>query len=134
MNTIKIVSDFVERINAHDVDGLCALMEEDHVFIDGLGHSVTGRDAMRAAWQGYFAMVPDYWIRVERLIQQKAVVGIFGRAGGTVPENGRLLEANRWEVPAAWQVVVGLKGVALWQVFADNDPIRQIMARLANRS
>ncbi len=131
MNALEIVSAFVDRINAHDVDGICALMEENHVFIDGLGRSVTGREAMRNGWQAYFAMVPDYWIRVERLLQQEAVVAIFGKAGGTFANDGRLDAANRWEVPAAWQAIVGDSGVAVWQVFADNEPIRQITARLA---
>ena len=128
MTPFEIVSAFVERINAHDVDGVCALMEDKHVFIDGLGHTVTGREAMRKAWQSYFAMVPDYWIRVERQLQQGTVVGIFGTAGGTLTGDGRVHTANRWEVPAAWQAVVGDKGIAVWQVFADNEPVRQIIS------
>jgi ketosteroid isomerase-like protein len=35
---------FVERINDHDVDGLVALMTEDHCFVDGLGQVVRGRE------------------------------------------------------------------------------------------
>src|SRR6266516_2451790 len=107
MNASETVSVFVDRINAHDVDGICALMEEGHVFIDGLGHSVTGRQAMRNAWQAYFAMVPDYWIRIERIFQQESVVAIFGKAGGTCAHDGRLDAANRWETPAAWQAIAG---------------------------
>jgi ketosteroid isomerase-like protein len=130
MTPSEIVSAFVERINVHDVDGLCALMEDEHVFIDGLGATVTGREAMRKAWRSYFVMVPDYWIRVERQLQQGTVVGIFGKAGGTFTDDGRLHAANRWEVPAAWQAIVGDKGIAVWQVFADNEPIRRIMRRV----
>src|SRR5439155_7505201 len=89
-NTFEIVSMFVDRINAHDADGLYALMEEDHVFIDALGRCVKGREAMRTAWQAYFAMVPDYWIKVDRMLQQETVVAIFGKAGGTVADDGRL--------------------------------------------
>jgi len=132
-NTFEIVSMFVDRINAHDADGLYALMEEDHVFIDALGRCVKGREAMRTAWQAYFAMVPDYWIKVDRMLQQETVVAIFGKAGGTVADDGRLDAANRWEVPAAWQAIAGESGVAAWQVFADNEPIRQIISRLARK-
>ncbi len=131
MNASETVSVFVDRINAHNVDGICELMDENHVFIDGLGRSVTGREAMRNAWQAYFAMVPDYWIRVERMLQQETIVAIFGRVGGTFTRDGLLDTANRWEIPAAWQAIVGDSGVAVWQVFADNEPIRQIMTRLA---
>jgi ketosteroid isomerase-like protein len=131
MTPAEMVTAFVDRINAHDVDGVCALMEWDHVFIDALGRSVTGREAMRSAWKSYFAMVPDYWIRVDRVFQQGSIVGVFGKAGGTFSDTGRLDAANRWEVPAAWQAVVGDKGITEWQVFADNEPIRQIMSRVA---
>jgi hypothetical protein len=129
MKPSEIVSAFVDRINAHDVDGLCGLMDDDHVFIDGLGVSVTGRDALRNAWQSYFAMVPDYWIRVERRLQLGSVVGLFGRAGGTFSVDGRLDPANRWDVPAAWQAVVGDDTIAMWQVFTDNEPLRRIAGR-----
>jgi len=134
MTPSQIVSALVDRINAHDVDGVCALMEQNGAFIDGLGLSVTGREAIRKAWQSYFAMVPDYWIRVECQLQQGAVVGVFGKAGGTFTADGRIDVANRWAVPAAWQAVVGDTGIAVWQVFADNEPIRQIMSRVAKNA
>ncbi|HKZ78304.1 MAG TPA: nuclear transport factor 2 family protein [Pyrinomonadaceae bacterium] len=95
----------------HDVDGMWALMAGNHLFIDGLGNSVTGLEAMRKAWQAYFAMVPDYWIRVERQIYQDSVVAMFGKAGGTLASDGRLDRANQWEIPAAWQAIVSGGGV-----------------------
>lgn len=132
MNALEIISMFVDRINAHDVDGMCTLMEENHLFIDGLGNSVTGLEAIQKAWQAYFAMVPDYWIRVEVLLHQDSVVGIFGKAGGTIAtSDGRLDAANRWEVPAAWQATVVDGRVAAWQVFADNESARRIIDKLA---
>jgi ketosteroid isomerase-like protein len=132
MTPSEIVAAYVDRINTHDVDGVCALTERNGVFIDGLGHALTGREAIRKAWRSYFAMIPDYWVKVERQLQQGKVVAVFGRAGGTLATaDGRLDAANRWEVPAAWQAVVGKKGIAVWQVYADNEPIRQIMAKQA---
>ncbi len=49
MTPLELVRAFVGRINAHDVDGLAALMTEDHRFIDSLGQVVRGREAVRAA-------------------------------------------------------------------------------------
>ena len=37
---VDTVLDFLEHINAGSVDGLCALMTEDHLLVDGLGNSV----------------------------------------------------------------------------------------------
>ena len=132
MNALEIVSAFVDRINAHDVEGICELMQEDHVFIDGLGHAITGREAMKAGWEAYFAMVPDYWMRIDRRFHEDRMVALFGKAGGTLASDSELDPDNRWEIPAAWQAMVGERGIAVWQVFADNEPLRQIMLRLAD--
>jgi ketosteroid isomerase-like protein len=37
MDPQEIAKVFVTRINKQDVDGLCALMTEDHLFIDSGG-------------------------------------------------------------------------------------------------
>jgi ketosteroid isomerase-like protein len=63
----EVVGKFVDRINAHDVDGLVALMSVDHVFIDSLGNRFA-RPAIETGWRRYFATVPDYWVRVERVV------------------------------------------------------------------
>jgi hypothetical protein len=78
-------------------------------------------------------MVPDYWIKVEKTIEKNSVVGIFGLSGGTYTPDGRLDPGNQWEVPAAWQAVIEGGQVAMWRVYADNDPIRQIMQRVSKK-
>ena len=57
---VDTVLAFLEQINAGNVDGLCTLMTEDHLFVDGLGNRLQGREAMRKGWAGYFRMFPDY--------------------------------------------------------------------------
>jgi len=39
----EIVLAFIDRINAHDVEGLAELMSDDHTFIDAHGNQVNGR-------------------------------------------------------------------------------------------
>jgi hypothetical protein len=43
MTPLQVTKAFIERINAHDVEGLYELMSEDHVFInsDGFVHEPT---------------------------------------------------------------------------------------------
>ena len=120
---------FVERINAQDPDGLAELMSEDHTFIDALAYRVVGREAMRKGWIGYFSMVPDYWIECETVLSRGSTVAAFGRAGGTYVRDGVLKPENRWEVPAAWLAIARRGKIVEWRVYADNEPIRQIMAR-----
>ena len=54
-----VAQSFVRAINRQDADAIAALMTEEHRFIDSLGTVVTGREAVRAGWRGYFRMVPD---------------------------------------------------------------------------
>ena len=44
---------------------------------------------------------------------------IFGSAQGTFSKDGSLPKENFWKTPA------------LWQVYADNEPIRAIMRQLS---
>jgi len=64
---------FVKAINGHDTDGLTKLMSSDHVFVDSLGNTFPA-SAMRSGWQQYFAMVPDYWIKVDQIVSEENAV------------------------------------------------------------
>ena len=121
------VEAFIACINRQDVDGLCRLMTADHLFVDGLGQEVRGREAMRAGWPTYFGMVPDFQITITDCVEHGPVTAMFGRAGGTYAPGGRISLENRWDTPAAWKAVVRDALVAEWRVFADNEPIRRLM-------
>jgi len=54
---------------------------------------------------------------------------MVGRAEGTYAVEGNLLTENRWQAPAAWRALIREGLVAEWRVYADNEPIRQLMAR-----
>src|SRR5208337_3660010 len=96
----EVVEKFVDRINAHDVDGLVALMSADHVFIDSLGNKFA-RPAIETGWRQYFATVPDYWVRVDRVVTDEPALILFGAAGGTyVVDGGALRRENIWEKSA----------------------------------
>lgn len=133
MNAVDVAMAFVDRINAHDADGLSTLMTEDHSFVDGDGERHTGREAMRKGWGDYFEMVPDFWIKIEKIFQKENTVALFGRSGGTYVPSGKLDPQNAWEVPAAWQVIIQADKVLTWQVYVDSDPLRRIIARVEQR-
>ncbi len=123
-----IVVEFVKQINTQDVDGLCNIMSEDHRFIDGLGSIIQGREEMRQAWTAYFRLVPDYEISLEEIFENGNVIAAIGTAGGTYSPNGELFEENKWQVPAAWRAEVQYNLLIEWRVYADNEPIRRLMA------
>ncbi|OGC75754.1 MAG: hypothetical protein A2Z27_00825 [candidate division Zixibacteria bacterium RBG_16_50_21] len=129
MTAEDIVLAFIQKINRHDPQGIVSLMTENHVFIDSGGNKVQGREKMLKAWRGYFAMMPDYHVEVEKIFQNREEVVLLGTAKGTYPTEGKLLKKNRWEIPAAWRAKVKNGLVSEWQVYADNSVVERIIDR-----
>jgi hypothetical protein len=67
-------------------------------------------------------MCPDYWIQADHVLAEPGEVLAAGKAGGTI-------DGVLWRTPAAWRAVIRDGKVAEWQVFADNMPVYQILAR-----
>jgi ketosteroid isomerase-like protein len=131
-SAVDTVLQFLERINQHDADKLTELMAEEHVFIDSLGQSVTGRENMRLGWRGYYAFCPDYWVSHEEIFSSGDLVTVFGAAGGTIAADGKLPPESKWRTSAAWLAIVQGGLVRQWRVYADNKPVYDIIARLKN--
>jgi hypothetical protein len=124
----SIAQAFVRAINRQDADRLATLMSPAHRFIDSQGKVIEGRDKMREGWAAYFRMVPDYSVAIEEYYPGEPVVVMLGMAGGTYTRNGKLNPENRWQTPVAIRALVEDGFVAEWRVYADNDPIRKVMA------
>ena len=127
MTPLAVAQAFVNCINTHDVDGLVTLMTQNHRFIDSLGQVGQGRESMRAGWQGYFGIVPDYQLAAESWLCDGPVVVMLGKAGGTYSPDGIRSPAREWSCPAACCALVRGQLVEEWQFYADNEPIRQLM-------
>jgi ketosteroid isomerase-like protein len=124
---IDVVLAFMEGINAWDVNKLCALMTQDHLFVDGLGNRMQSRETMRKGWTMYFHMFPDYRVSHAEIFSHGDMVAVFGSAEGTFAVEGKLPKENHWSAPAAWRAVVRGGLLAEWQVYADNQQVRKIM-------
>lgn len=118
-----VVREFVERINAHDAEGVVGLSSEGHVFLDSLGSRLSGRARLEQGWRGYFALFPDYRIEIETMASDGDVVVAAGWASGTHSSTGRA-----WRIPAAWRARVEGGRLTEWQVYADNKPVYGILA------
>jgi ketosteroid isomerase-like protein len=126
-DVVRTALRFVNEINRHDLVAMLALVSADHVFVDGLGHEIRGRERLREAWEAYFALFPDYRILIEDHLQAGIVVGLFGSASATFAVNGELSPSRRWKIPAAWKAIVREEHVERWQVYADNEPVWKVM-------
>ena len=143
MTSKETILAFIDRINAHHVEGLAELMSDDHTFIDAHGNQVCGKERMSAGWRGYFEWFPDYYIEVTEVFEARDALGsdeasaivearedgetfaLFGFAGGSF--KGKQSEC--WRLPVAWKASVRDGRVTLWQVFADTKIPFEIIER-----
>ena len=125
MTNKETILAFVERINAHDVEGLAALMSDGHTFIDAHGNQISGRETMMAGWRAYFEWFPDYYLEITDVFEEGEAFALFGFAGGSF--KGK--QSEGWRLPAAWKASVKDGRVALWQVFADTKIPFEIIER-----
>ena len=147
--SLEVAMEFIKRINAGDVNALCELMTEGHIFQDALGKRFIGRETMRQGWTMYFKLVADYQVHADEFFQTNERVAIFGAASGRyvgpqgpITKSGNGAPAQHsgehgvesaigpngfWEVPAAWLAAVQDGKIAEWRVYADNQPLRKLM-------
>lgn len=125
---LKVVRDFIESINSSDIDKIYNLMTNDHEFIDSQGNKMIGNDNLKKAWIGYFSLFPDYKIEITDILHNDSIIVMLGYASGTYktnkinPDNN-----NHWRVPASWKAIVVDKKIKLWQVYADNSVVIDII-------
>lgn len=130
MTPLEVVGEFVAAINAGDAERLASLMTSDHVFVDADGSEHGDREKMGPGWREYFEMVPDLRIEVADRFSRRNIVVLTGAASGTFLQEGELRPENHWSVPAAWRVVVESESVAVWQLYANQHPMHQILDRI----
>jgi ketosteroid isomerase-like protein len=79
MTPEQVAFQFVDAINARQVDKLAEWMTAEHRFIDSDGVAYSGKARIRQGWD-YFRMVPDYRIEVLETYSRDDVV-VLGRSG-----------------------------------------------------
>jgi uncharacterized protein (TIGR02246 family) len=130
---IAVAQAFVRAINRQDPEAIANLMTPQHRFTDSMGNVFQGHEAIRAGWAAYFRSVPDYSLAIEESYAEGPAVVMLGVAQGTYSFDGTLQEENRWKTPVALRALVEDGLVAAWQVYADNEPMREKM-RSASRA
>ena len=128
MEMRDVVEAMVAAINAGRAEAVGQRMNLSGVFVDLLGHRLEGRRALVEGWRSYYRLVPDYRIEIEGMIVDGLDAMLHGRARGTVHRGGQPVGA--FDIPAAWRAAGdGARSLTLWQVFADNGPVRALIDR-----
>ncbi len=105
-------------------------MTSDHRFIDSLGSVVEGRDSAQEGWKFYFAIVSDYHLEISRRFSAedaKDETMLVGVASGSYWSDGLKRPNSGWSTPVALRAVIRDDQIAEWQVYADNELVRQQM-------
>ena len=129
MSAEDVAKKFAAAINHHNADEICQLMAKDHIFIDSGGDIYNDINRMKQMWIDYYKMFPDYKIDISEVLVSGDTVVLLGKASGTYTSDGTLRPENHWEGPAAWKAVVADEKVKLWQVFADNTTVVEIVKK-----
>ena len=114
-----IALHFNECINSRDIHGLASLMTEDHTFIDMANQAVQGKEKVVAAWQGFFALFPDYRNIFARVESRNHLVAISGYS--TCSE-------KQLDGPALWTAKLKGEKVAEWRVYEDTLANRHLLS------
>jgi len=125
----KIVYEFINAINQHNVDKIYSLMTDDHEFIDAHGNKTVGKDKMKTGWTGYFQWFPDYKIEITDIFSKGDTLAALGFASGTYKGKKSDNSENYWRLPASWKAVVSGNKIKLWQVYADTKIPFDIIGR-----
>lgn len=66
----------------------------------------------------------SYLIEVDATASTAGLVLASGWASAVHRDSG-----SKWRIPAAWRAVVAGDRIAEWQIYADNEPVREILGR-----
>src|SRR5262249_3974990 len=113
-----IALQFNDCINRRDLDGLAALLTDDHTFIDSAHAAIHGKERVVEAWSGFFALFPNYRNIFERVESRQDLVAIMGRSTCSEPQ---------LDGPALWTAKVRGEQVAEWRVYTDTPENRRAL-------
>ena len=107
---------FVDCINRGDLDGLAALMTDDHRLAVLDEDPVEGRDENVEAWRGYFGAFPTYVIHPSAFRAKGASVAVLGTTTGS---HLGLPDEEEQQLTVLWVAEVVDGRVAEWRILDD---------------
>ena len=113
---------FVDRINRGDLEGLVAMMSEDHRLEVFDEEPVVGRAANASAWRGYMTAFPLYVIYPRRINADGDVVAILGHTTGS---HLGLPDSEERELLLIWLAYVRDGAVERWCLIGDTPSNRK---------
>jgi ketosteroid isomerase-like protein len=119
---VAVAVSFISCINRMDIDGLAALMTDDHALQVFDEPPLRGRRANVEAWRGYFATFPEYVIYPHCLAERHGRVAILGHTTGSHLE---LPDDEESSSTLLWVAVVVDGAVSSWSLVHDSSANRR---------
>ena len=116
MDVESTVRAFNDAITRADIERLSGLIAPEHRFIDPAGQIVDGREAVVAAWRGFFRAFPGY----RNVFEEFRVSG-----SDAVMRGYSVSEDSRLDGPALWRAEVMDHHLTLWAVHEDTSENRK---------
>jgi len=116
-----VAISFIDRINRGDLDGLGALMTEDHTLVVLEEAPLVGKSANLDAWSGYLSSFPTYVIHPRHLAASGGRVAVLGATTGShlgLPDDDELT------LDVIWLADTVDGAVARWRVAEDSPELR----------
>jgi hypothetical protein len=101
---------FNECINRRDLQGLSALMTEDHAFVDRDGSVHGPKQVMVEGWENFFKQFPEYRNIFNRIDSIENKVIILGHAYWS--------DKNPYD-PVIWEATIVTDLVQEWRIYDD---------------
>lgn len=113
---------FVDRINRGDLEGLAAMMSEDHRLEVLDEKPVIGRAANVSAWEGYMTAFPRYVIHPHRINAKGKAVAILGHTTGS---HLGLPDSEEQKLLLIWLAYITDGVVERWRLIEDTPSSRR---------
>ena len=106
-----------EYINNRDLEGVIALMADDHRFID-TKNRVENKKQIKTSWNEFFTEYPDYKNIFHTVISRESFVILLGHSECSEP----VLDG-----PAIWTAKVENDLIAEWRIYDDTEENRSLL-------
>ena len=122
MSDVEAVADaFVDAINRRDLDGLAALLSDDHRLEVFDEPPLEGKPANIDAWRGYLDSYPSYVITSHQAAERDGVVAILGHTTGS---HLGLPDEEEQALTLIWLAHVDDGRVTRWRLIEDTPANR----------
>jgi len=122
LSAVAVVSRFIDCINHGDIDGLSALMTDDHTLLVFDEAPLVGRQANIEAWRGYASAFPHYVIYPDEISERCDTVAVLGHTTGS---HLGLPDDEEQKLTVIWLGRVENDRLSLWRLYEDEPSRRQ---------